>query len=105
MKILTYLTDFGSKTGYVSQMKAVALSMTDAKIVDISHNVKPHDILEGAYILQSSVPFFPDGTVHVAVVDPGVGTNRRGIVITTRRQILIGPDNGLPVDRGNQCSW
>ena len=95
MKILTYLTDFGSKTGYVSQMKAVALSMTDAKIVDISHNITPHNISEGAYILQSSVTFFPDGTVHVAVVDPGVGTNRRGIVITTRSQILIGPDNGL----------
>lgn len=95
MKIITFLTDFGNKNGYVSQMKAVALSMTDAKIVDISHNITPQNIYEGAYILHSSVPFFPEGTVHVAVVDPGVGTNRRGIVITTRSQILIGPDNGL----------
>jgi S-adenosylmethionine hydrolase len=95
MKLITFLSDFGNKNGYVSQMKAVAHSMTDAKIVDISHNISPHNINEGAYVLQSSVPFFPDGTVHVTVVDPGVGTNRRGIVVTTRSQILIGPDNGL----------
>ena len=95
MKIITFLTDFGNKNSYVSQMKAVALSMTDTKIVDISHNIKPQNVYEGAYILQSTVPFFPEGTVHVAVVDPGVGTNRKGIVITTRSQILIGPDNGL----------
>jgi len=95
MKTLTFLTDFGTKNSYVSQMKGVALTLTDAKIVDITHEITPHDILEGAFTLRSSVPYFPSGTVHVAVVDPGVGSNRRGIVITTPSQILVGPDNGL----------
>jgi len=95
MKIMTFLSDFGNKSNYVSQMKGVALSMTDARIVDITHDITPHNIHEGAFVLQTSVPYFPIGTVHVAVVDPGVGTSRQGIVITTRTQILVGPDNGL----------
>jgi S-adenosylmethionine hydrolase len=95
MKIMTFLSDFGDRGNYVSQMKGVALSMTDAKIVDITHDIKPHNIREGAFVLQTVVPYFPTGTVHIAVVDPGVGTPRRGIVITTRTQILIGPDNGI----------
>ena len=101
MKLITFLSDFGSNSSYVSQMKGAALSITDTKIIDITHDIKPHDIREGAFVLLSSVPFFPRGSVHVAVVDPGVGTNRRGIVITTPSQILVGPDNGLliPVAR------
>jgi len=95
MKIITFLTDFGTKNGYVAQMKGVTLSKTYARVVDITHEVTPHDIKEGAFILQSAVSFFPPGTVHVAVVDPSVGTDRRGIVIATRTQILVGPDNGL----------
>jgi len=95
MKIMTFLSDFGNQSSYVSQMKGVAMSMTDARIVDITHDVTPHDIHEGAFVLQTSVPYFPIGTVHVAVVDPGAGTTRRGIVVTTRTQILVGPDNGL----------
>lgn len=95
MKMITFLSDFGSKSNYVPQMKGVLHSMTDAKTVDITHDITPHNIREGAFILRTSVPFFPVGTVHVAVVDPGVGTARRGIVVTTRTQILVGPDNGL----------
>lgn len=95
MKLITFLSDFGSNSSYVSQMKAAALSITDAKIVDITHEITPHNIREGAFVLYSSIPFFPKGSVHVAVVDPGVGTDRRGIVVTTPSQILIGPDNGL----------
>lgn len=95
MKIITFLTDFGTKSSYVSQMKGVALTLTDAKIIDITHEITPHDIFEGAFTLRAAVPYFPSGTVHVAVVDPGVGSNRRGIVITTPSQILVGPDNGL----------
>jgi S-adenosylmethionine hydrolase len=95
MKLLTFLTDFGSNSNYVSQMKGVALSITDARIEDISHDVSQYNIREGAYILKTSVLYFPVGTVHVAVVDPGVGTSRRGIVVTTQSQILVGPDNGL----------
>jgi len=95
MKLMTLLSDFGNKSSYVPQMKGIALSITDARIVDITHDISPHNIREGAFILQTSVPFFPVGTVHVAIVDPGVGTTRRGIVVTTKTQILIGPDNGL----------
>ena len=95
MKIITFLTDFGSKSSYVAQMKGIVSSITDARIVDITHNITPHNIREGAFVLWSSVSYFPLGTVHVAVVDPGVGTERKGILITTRNHILIGPDNGI----------
>lgn len=95
MKTMTFLTDFSTKSSYVAQMKAVALNITDARIVDITHAISPQNIIEGAFHLKTTVPYFPKGTVHVAVVDPGVGTKRRGIVIATRSQILIGPDNGL----------
>ena len=95
MKTITFLTDFGTNNGYVAQMKGVALGITNAKLVDITHEITPHNIREGAFILQTVVPYYPVGTVHVAVVDPGVGTERRGIIITTRSHILIGPDNGL----------
>jgi S-adenosylmethionine hydrolase len=105
MKILTFLTDFGSNNSYVAQMKGTALSLTDANIVDITHNISPHNISEGACVLLTSVPYFPAGTVHVAVVDPGVGTNRRGLVITTRTQILIGPDNGLLIPAAKHLGY
>jgi hypothetical protein len=72
VKILTLLTDFGLKSHYISQMKGVALSMTDARIIDITHEITPHNITEGAFILKNNVPYFPMGTVHIAVVDPGV---------------------------------
>jgi len=95
MKIITFLTDFGSKGGYVAQMKGVVLSITDSKLIDITHDIMPHDIREGAFVLQNSVVYFPVGTVHLAVVDPAVGTNRRGIIVATKSHILVGPDNGL----------
>jgi len=95
VRIITFLSDFGIKNSYVAQMKAVASSITDARLIDITHNITPHDIREGAFMLKTSILYFPDGTVHVAVVDPGVGTDRKNIVIITRSQILVGPDNGL----------
>jgi len=95
MKIITFLTDFKTKSGYPAQMKGVVSSLTNARYVDITHDIAPHNIREGAFVLRTCAPYFPDGTVHVAVVDPGVGTERKGIVIATRSQILIGPDNGL----------
>ncbi len=95
MGIITFLSDFGTKSSYPAQMKAVALKISNAKLVDITHNITPHNLIEGAFVLKNSTPFFPSGTVHVAVVDPGVGTKRKGIVITTKTQILVGPDNGL----------
>ena len=95
MSIITFLTDFGMNSNYVAQMKGVTLSLTDATLIDVTHAVTPHNIREGAFILQTAAPYFPVGTVHVAVVDPSVGTDRRNIFITTSSQILVGPDNGL----------
>lgn len=96
MNTITLLTDFGIKTNYVAQMKAVISKITeDVQIIDITHDITPHDIREGSFNLLTSTPYFPVGTIHVAVIDPGVGTQRRGIIITTPSQILIGPDNGL----------
>ena len=95
MKVITFLTDFGTQNSYVAQMKGVASTLTDARLIDITHDITPHSIQEGAFALLTSVDYYPMGTVHVAVVDPGVGTDRKGILVTTRSQILIGPDNGL----------
>ncbi|MEM0466330.1 MAG: SAM-dependent chlorinase/fluorinase [Candidatus Thermoplasmatota archaeon] len=95
MKHLAFLSDFGLKDGYVAQMKAGALRFCDANIIDISHDVEPQNIVEAAFILRATCPFLPVGTVVVAVVDPGVGTSRKGLVITTKHHILIGPDNGV----------
>lgn len=95
MKVITFLTDFGAQNSYVAQMKGVASTLTDARLIDITHDITPHSIQDGAFALLTSVDYYPIGTVHVAVVDPGVGTDRKGILVTTRSQILIGPDNGL----------
>jgi len=95
-KIVTLTSDFGLKDLYVAEMKAVILSICPkAVIVDITHEIAKFRIRMGAFVLASSVPYFPDGSVHVAVVDPGVGTSRRSIVIKTKRGFLVGPDNGL----------
>jgi S-adenosylmethionine hydrolase len=95
MNRITFLTDFGVKGAYVAQMKGVVSSITDAQMIDISHEVSAQNIREGAFLLWTTAPFFPVGTIHVAVVDPGVGTERKGLIITTKKQILIGPDNGI----------
>ncbi len=94
--IITLVSDFGLKDPYVAEMKAVILTICpEAKIIDISHNVDKFDIRMGAFLLASAAPYFPDGTVHVAVVDPGVGTKRRPIVVKTKRSYFVGPDNGV----------
>lgn len=96
MKLITFLTDFGSESGYSAQMKGVVHSICqDVCCVDISHQVSPHQVKQGAFLLRSIVPYFPRGTVHVGVVDPGVGSQRKAIVLATRRHIFVGPDNGL----------
>jgi S-adenosylmethionine hydrolase len=94
--LLTLLTDFGLKDPFAAEMKAVIYSICpDAHIIDITHLVEKFDVRMGSFILTSSVPYFPAGTVHVAVVDPGVGSERRAIAIETERSILVGPDNGV----------
>lgn len=97
-KIITLTTDFGLRDPYVAEMKAVILSICPkAVIVDVTHEVEPFSIRTGAYMLASAAMYFPKGTVHVAVVDPGVGTERRAMLIKTKRGFFIGPDNGLLV--------
>ena len=96
MTIITLLTDFGLKSGYVSQMKGVIASISpSSNIIDITHDVTPQNIREAAFILQSSISYFPIGSIHIAVVDPGVGTSRRGIVVITKKHVFVGPDNGI----------
>jgi len=94
--IITLLSDFGLKDPYVAEMKAVILTINpEARIVDISHSIEKFDIRMGAFVLASAARYFPKGTVHVAVVDPGVGTKRRALLVETEDAFYIGPDNGL----------
>ncbi|RLI99581.1 MAG: hypothetical protein DRP03_03185 [Candidatus Aenigmatarchaeota archaeon] len=95
MRIVTLLSDFGN-THYVSEMKAVIYKLCDyASVVDITHKIEKFNVLHGAFILKRSYSYFPKNTVHVAVVDPGVGGERKGIVIKTNNYYFVGPDNGL----------
>ncbi len=94
--IITLTTDFGSADAYVASVKGVVLGTNpDATIVDVSHDVPPHDVNHGAYVLASAAPYFPPGAVHVCVVDPGVGTKRRGLALSTPSAVYVGPDNGV----------
>ena len=96
MKIVTLLSDFGARDGYVAQMRGTILNIfPDAVVTDISHEVERHNIPMGSFILETTAPYFPKGTIHVAVVDPGVGSARKAIVIECNAGLLIGPDNGL----------
>jgi S-adenosylmethionine hydrolase len=94
--LITLLTDFGDQDSFVASMKGVILTINpQASFVDLSHHVSPHSIEEAAYLLKSSYRYFPEGTVHVAVVDPGVGSARRPLLIKTARYYFLGPDNGV----------
>ena len=96
MATITLLSDFGLKDPYVAEMKAVIISICpEANIVDISHEIEKFEMRMGAFILASAAPYFPRGTIHVAVVDPGVGTKRRPLIVETKRAFYVGPDNGL----------
>jgi S-adenosylmethionine hydrolase len=93
---ITLLTDFGTKDHYVASMKGTILSINPkCTLIDITHHVSPHDINEGAFILANAYSFFPKGTIHLSVVDPGVGSPRRPILIVTLNYLFVGPDNGL----------
>lgn len=94
--IITLLSDFGDKDGFAGILKGVILTINPAaEIVDLSHNVRPHNVLEGSLVLRTCYHHFPPGTIHVAVVDPGVGGERRAIAVQTQKYFFIGPDNGL----------
>jgi len=95
-KIVTLTTDFGLSDPWVAVMKGVMLSIEpEITFVDISHNIPPQDVLKGALCLGGIKNFFPEGSVHLAVVDPGVGTTREPVIIKTRRYFYVGPNNGL----------
>jgi S-adenosylmethionine hydrolase len=94
--IITLLTDFGNQDPYVAAMKGVILSLNpEAVLVDLTHEVPPQDIIAGSFLLSEATPYFPPGTIHLAVVDPGVGTPRRALAFRDQEQFWVGPDNGL----------
>jgi len=94
--VITITTDFGTKDAYVGIMKGVILSINpNAQLVDITHEIEPGDILEAAFLLKDAYEYFPKGTVHLVVVDPGVGGKRRPIAIKAKDFFFVGPDNGV----------
>ena len=94
--IVTLLSDFGTRDGYVGALKGVILArFPAARLVDLAHELAPGDVASASAVLAQSAPFFPAGTVHVAIVDPGVGTARRGIAVGVGGQLYVGPDNGI----------
>jgi S-adenosylmethionine hydrolase len=94
--IITLLTDYGTKDHFVASMKAVILSISpQVQIVDISHDVPAHDILEAGFVLRSCFSYFPTRTIHVVVVDPTVGSSRKAIIVATDNHYFVAPDNGV----------
>jgi S-adenosylmethionine hydrolase len=93
---ISLTSDFGLRDSYVAEIKAVIVGISpNANIIDISHDIDKFDIRMAAYTLACAAPYFPKGTVHVAVVDPGVGTRRRPLLVQTQNAFYIGPDNGV----------
>lgn len=94
--LITLLTDFGDRDWFVASMKGVILTINPhATLVDLSHHVPPHSVEDASYLLKSCYRYFPNGTVHVAVVDPGVGSARRAITVKSARYFFLAPDNGV----------
>jgi hypothetical protein len=96
MTLITLLTDFGTTDAYVAEMKGRLLSLApEARLVDVSHTLAPGDVRAAAYIIGRVWRQFPEGTVHLAVVDPGVGTDRKALAVAAHDHFFIGPDNGI----------
>jgi S-adenosylmethionine hydrolase len=94
--IITLTTDFGLSDAYVAEMKGVILGINpDASIVDICHTVKPQNIAQAGFIVSTAYRYFPQRTIHVVVVGPGVGSQRKAILLRTAYADFIGPDNGV----------
>ena len=95
-RIITLMTDFGTKDGYVGAMKGVILGINPhCTVVDITHEIPPQGVFEGAFVLGNAYRSFPPGSIHLAVVDPEVGTGREALVVETEGYYFVGPDNGL----------
>lgn len=96
MHLITLTTDFGTRDGFAGTMKGVVIGINpSATVVDLTHEIPPGDIRAGAFVLMAACRYFPKGAVHVAVVDPGVGSRRRAIAVQTANGWFVGPDNGL----------
>lgn len=94
--IITLTSDFGLSDPYVAAMKGVILSIDPAvTIVDVTHDIRPQQVEEAVFLLEAAAPYFPEGTVHVVVVDPGVGTERRALAVASPAGYFVGPDNGV----------
>ena len=94
--VITLTTDFGLADAYVGTMKGVILSICpQVALVDLSHQVPSHDVRAGAFVVAVAAPYFPYGTIHLVVVDPGVGSERRAVAVQTNRCIFVAPDNGV----------
>ncbi len=94
--IITLTTDFGLADTFVAQMKGVILSIdTNAKIIDITHEIRPFSVIDAARAVSSAYRYFPKGTIHIGVTDPGVGSERKGLLIYADGHYFIGPDNGI----------
>ncbi len=103
--MITLTTDFGYKDPFVGMMKGVILSINpDVQIVDITHGISPYNIMEAAVVIGESYKYFPPKSIHVVVVDPGVGSARRPILIETAEHIFVGPDNGVFTEIFNSYS-
>ena len=93
---ITLTTDFGTSDWFVGVMKGVMTSINPkAQFIDITHHISPGNIREAAFVLKQALPWFPHKTIHLAVIDPGVGTSRNGLIIETKTHFLVGPDNGF----------
>ena len=96
MPAITLITDFGLADGHVGAMKGVMRSIApQAELVDISHHIPPQDVHHAGFVLLTAYPFWPADTIHVVVVDPGVGTSRRAVAAQTVRGTFVAPDNGV----------
>ncbi|MEX0821837.1 MAG: SAM-dependent chlorinase/fluorinase, partial [Rhodothermales bacterium] len=94
--LITLTTDFGTQDAYVGAMKGVILGIApDVRLVDISHDIAPQDVMEGAFVVRDAAFYFPPETIHLIVVDPGVGTDRRPVALRCRGHFFVGPDNGI----------
>ena len=104
-RIVAILTDFGTSDPYAGQVAAVVAAASDARIVNLTHGVPPHHIQLGSHIVDASLEIIPPGSILLAVVDPGVGTERRGLIVRRDNRWLVGPDNGLltPIQGNVQC--
>ena len=94
--LVTLTTDFGSASPYVAVMKGVILSLNPgARLIDLSHAIRPQDVRHASYFLATAAPFYPPGTIHLCVVDPGVGSDRAALYAEAGGQRFVGPDNGV----------